>query len=133
MAEPMTASTGITLAVATATVPVLTIFGVPLGLRPEILVAGFGGALAAIILLNSVPGSGDTWREMLRTTARRMAVVLASSVTAGYLVPLSLLLANVPESLQLAGAFATGAGAQQALAKAVARFGGKQDKDGGAP
>jgi len=126
MAEPMTTSASLTLAAATVTVPVLTIFGVPLGLRPDILVAGFGGALAAIILLNSVPSTGDTWREMLRTTARRMAVVLASSVTAGYLVPLSLLLANVPESLQMAAAFAVGGGAQQALARAVGRFAGKE-------
>jgi hypothetical protein len=129
----MTTSASLTLAAATVTVPVLTIFGVPLGLRPDILVAGFGGALAAIILLNSVPSSGDTWREMLRTSTRRMAVVLASSVTAGYLVPLSLLLANVPESLQLAAAFAVGAGAQQALAKAVSRFAAGTEKQGDAP
>lgn len=131
MAEPMTTSASLTLAAATVTVPVLTIFGVPLGLRPDILVAGFGGALAAIILLNSVPGTGDTWRALLSTTWRRMAVVAASSITAGYLVPLSLLLANVPDSLQLAAAFAVGGGAQQALARAVGRFGG--GREGGAP
>ena len=59
-------------------------------------------------------------------------------MTAGYLTPLSLLLANVPESLLLAGAFAVGAGAQGVLARAVMRMQGveakKQDeKDGGTP
>jgi len=123
MAEPMTTSAaGVTFTLAAATMPVLTIAGVPLGLRPDLLVAGFAGALVAIVLLNSVPGSGDTWQHMLRTALRRMAVVLCSSLTAGYLVPLTLLLANLPESLLLSGAFAVGGGAQQILARVVARL-----------
>lgn len=124
MAEPTTTTATITMAAATVTMPVLTIFGVPLGLRPDLLVAGFAGALVAIILLNSVPGQGDTWRHMLRTTMRRMGVVLASSLTAGYLVPLALLVASLPESLLLSGAFAVGGGAQQVLAFLIRRLSG---------
>ena len=124
MAEPISTAgaAGVTFAAAAATMPVLTIAGVPLGLRPDLLVAGFAGALVAIVLLNSVPASGDTWDHMLRTAMRRMCVVLASSLTAGYLVPLALLLANLPDSLLLSGAFAVGGGAQQILARVVARM-----------
>lgn len=118
------------MAAATVTMPVLTIFGVPLGLRPDLLIAGFSGALVAIVLLNSVPGKGDTWQEMLRTALRRMAVVLASSLTAGYLVPLALLAANLPESLLLSGAFAVGGGAQQVLAFLIQRLSGKRTEVG---
>lgn len=113
-----------TLGAAVVTVPVIQIFGVPLGLRPDLLIAGFAGALAAIALLNTVPSTGDTWREMMRTAGRRMAVALASSLTAGYLTPLAMLLANVPPSLLLAGAFAVGAGAQGVLARAMLRMQG---------
>lgn len=124
MAEPLFTSAGLTLAASTAAVPIVYVFGVPLGLRPDLLMAGFFGALAAMALLNTVPSTGDTWREMVRTAARRMGVALASSLTAGYLTPLSLLLANVPESLLLAGAFAVGGGAQGALARAILRVRG---------
>lgn len=137
MADPFNAAgAGITLAAATTAVPVITLYGVSLGLRPDLLIAGFGGALGAIALLNTVPSTGDTWREMLRTAGRRLFVMLASSLTAGYLTPLSLLLANVPESLLLAGAFAVGAGGQGVLARAVVRMKGEDikqdDKAGGA-
>lgn len=116
-----------TLGAAVVTVPVIQIFGVPLGLRPDLLIAGFAGALAAIALLNTVPSTGDTWREMMRTAGRRMAVALASSLTAGYLTPLAMLLANVPPSLLLAGAFAVGAGAQGVLARAMLRMQGRTE------
>ncbi|MFZ5565972.1 MAG: hypothetical protein ACOY95_03115 [Pseudomonadota bacterium] len=129
MTTATTAAT-VTMAAATVTMPVLTIFGVPLGLRPDLLIAGFSGALVAIVLLNSVPGKGDTWQEMLRTALRRMAVVLASSLTAGYLVPLALLAANLPESLLLSGAFAVGGGAQQVLAFLIQRLSGKRTEVG---
>lgn len=72
MAEPATTTTAVTLAATTTAVPALTVAGIPLVLRPEILIAGFSGALVAIILLNSVPSSGDTWSELLRTTLRRL-------------------------------------------------------------
>lgn len=124
MAEP--ASTAVaTLAAASIVVPALTAFGVPLGLRPDLLVAGFSGSIVAIILLNSVPSTGDTWRELLRTTVRRIAVAVASSLTAGYLAPLALLVANLPESLLLGTAFAVGGGAQNVLMATIRRLSGQ--------
>lgn len=123
MPEP-TSSTVVTLAAATATVPVLTAFGVPLGLRADVLIAGFAGSLVAIILLNTVPGGSDTWRDLVRTTLRRMFVTLASSLTAGYITPLTLLLISVPEALMLGSAFAVGAGAQQVLMGTIRRLSG---------
>lgn len=116
MPEPtIPTAAAVTLASSSLAVPVVTAFGVSLGLRPDILVAGFAGAVVAMTLLNSVPSTGDTWRQLLRDSLRRMAVALASSVTAGYLTPLTLLVAQIPESLLLGGAFAVGAGAQRML------------------
>ena len=110
---------------AGAAVPALTAFGVPLGLRADILLAGFLGALAAIVLLNSVPSTGDTWRELLRTTGRRAGVAIASAVTAGYLTPS--MLDTFALSTVLSASFVVGASAQQALAIAIERFGRKGD------
>lgn len=124
MPEP-TSTAVATVAVATATLPALTAFGVPLGLRPELLVAGFAGALVAVVLLNSVPSSGDTWRELLKTTWRRIWVAVASSVTAGYLTPMAAAAAALSDATTLGMAFAAGAGAQQALRAAIERFGAK--------
>ena len=100
----------------------LTAFGIPLGLRPDVLVAGFGGALVAIILLNTVPTMGDTWRELGRTTLRRMFVALASSFTAGYLTPMALLVASFSDPMTLFVAFVVGAGAQKVLAAFIERI-----------
>lgn len=121
MPEPVSNATATVMA-ATAAVPALTAFGVPLGLRPDVLVAGFSGALVAIILLGSVPAEGDTWQHMIRTAFRRIFVALASSLTAGYLTPLALLLANLPDSLLLGLAFAVGGGAQRVLLSMINRF-----------
>jgi hypothetical protein len=112
---------GATLGAATAAVPSLVAFGVNLGLRPDILVAGFAGALAAIVLLGSVPAEGDTWRHLLRTTWRRVGVALASSLVAGYLTPMVALAAPMAEPLTLGVAFAVGAGAQRVLRNAITR------------
>lgn len=122
MPEPTMSTTTATLAAATAAVPVLTLAGVPLGLRTDVLVAGFAGSLVAIILLNSVPGDATNWRGWLRTTGRRLAVALASSLTAGYLTPLAMLVAHVPEPLLLGAAFAVGGGAQRVLTAMIARL-----------
>ena len=114
------------MSAATLAVPVLTAFGVSLGLRADLLVAGFSGSLVAIILLNTVPSTGDTWRELIRATRRRMSVACASSLTAGYLTPLAMLLANgLPEPLLLGCAFAVGGGAQQVLMFAIRRLSGQ--------
>lgn len=115
MPEPTASAAAATLAAATSTVPVLIAFGVPLGLRPDVLIAGFAGSVSAMALLVSVPAAGDTWRNLARTSLRRMAVALASSATAGYMTPLTLLAANVPEPLLLGMAFLVGAGAQHVL------------------
>lgn len=126
MPEPTTTAAGVlTVATATATSTMITAFGVSLGLRVDVLIAGFAGAIVAIVLLNTVPGSSDTWRELLRTTVRRMFVAFASSLTAGYLAPLSLLAAQLPDSLLLGGAFAVGGGAQQVLVFAIKRISGQ--------
>lgn len=111
---------------AGVSIPVLTAFGVPLGLRADVLIAGFFGSLVAIILLNSVPSTGDTWEQLLRTTLRRMFVAFASSVTAGYLTPLVLLMANMPDTLLLSVAFATGGGAQKVLMTIISRVTGQR-------
>lgn len=123
MAEPATTAVA-TLAAATAAVPLLTIFGVPLGLRADLLIAGFAGSLVAIVLLNSVPAEGDTFAHLCRTTLRRMFVALASSLTAGYLTPLAMLIATLPDSLVLGGAFAVGGGAQHVLTFLIRRLSG---------
>jgi len=121
MPEP-TSTAAATLAAAAATIPMISAFGVPLGLRADLLIAGFAGSLVAIILLNSVPSTGDTWRELVRATVRRMMVAFASSLTAGYLTPLAMLVAALPESLLLGAAFAVGGGAQQVLMFAIRRL-----------
>lgn len=123
MPEPTTTTTiaTATLSAAGITVPPLVFLGVNLGLRPDVLIAGFAGALVAIVLLGSVPSTGDTWRELMKTTGRRMAVALASSLTAGYITPITLLMANLPDPLLLGGAFAVGAGAQKALLRVIER------------
>lgn len=125
MAEPTstTVAAVATYAAAGLSVPLVSVFGVSLGLRADVLIAGFFGSLVAIILLNSIPSSGDTWQELLRTTFKRMFVAVASSVTAGYLTPLALLLASLPDALLLSAAFGVGGGAQRVLLILIARFG----------
>lgn len=116
MPEPTATAT---LAAGAAVVPVLSVFGVSLGLRPDELLAGFGGALAAIALLDTVPSTGDTWRELIRTSLRRVSFATASAVTAAYLVPLASLFTTIPTSAELGMCFVCGVGAQRFLRKAV--------------
>jgi NaMN:DMB phosphoribosyltransferase len=126
MPEPLSAGAA-TLVMTGVAVPMLTAFGVPLGLRTDVLLAGFLGAIAAIALLNTVPSTGDTWQQLVRTTWRRCFVSIASAVTAGYIVPTVVndhaALANL-----LSIAFVVGAGAQKFLAVAIERFGSKDGK-----
>lgn len=126
MAEPIQSTVAAATFVATSvSLPMLTVFGVPLGLRADLLIAGFFGSLVAIILLNSVPSEGDTLQHLVRTTLRRMFVAVASSLTAGYLTPLALLLASLPDPLLLSAAFAVGGGAQQVLLFVISRMSGR--------
>lgn len=122
MAEPTSAAVS-TLTMAGVAVPTLAVFGMQLGLRADVLLAGFLGALVAIVLLNTVPSTGDTWRELVRTTARRGFVAIASSATAGYLVPA--MLDHAAAATLLASSFVVGAGAQKILAMAIDKFGSK--------
>jgi Na+-translocating ferredoxin:NAD+ oxidoreductase RnfD subunit len=125
MPEPTTTTTiaATTLSAAGITVPPLVLLGVNLGLRPDVLMAGFAGAIVAIVLLASVPQEGDTWKHLLRTTLRRMFVSVASALTAGYLTPLLMLpAANPHEAIVLGTAFAIGAGAQRYLRKTLDRI-----------
>ena len=121
MPEPTTTAI-VTLGGAAVASTALTVLGVPLGLRADVLVAGFLGSLVAIILLNTVPTVDDTWRGLLRTSWRRMSVAFASSITAGYLTPLSLLVANVPEPAFLGMSLLIGAFAQQVLGSYARRY-----------
>ena len=127
--EPTT-SAAATLGGAAVSASAITAFGVQLGLHADVLIAGFFGSLVAMILLNTVPGNADTWRAMVRTSLRRLAVAWASSITAGYLTPLVLLLANVPPPLLLSMAFLLGAAAQRALIAMVARYWAQPEGEG---
>jgi len=116
MPEPTSTAAGIaTLAATAVSTTVVTAFGVPLGLRADLLVAGLSGGLGAVIILNTVPRSGDTWPELVRTTIKRMGVVMASSLTAGYITPMFAVASIVGEPWQLGAAFVIGAFSQRML------------------
>lgn len=144
MSEPtITTAAGATIAAAMTTVPPLVLLGVNLGLRADVLIAGFAGALVAIVLLNSVPSEGDNWQHLMRTTVKRMFVSLASSLTAGYFAPLFVFIvsriifpASEPnpallEALLLPTAFGLGAGAQKALRWTLDKFKSGKPAEGG--
>lgn len=125
MAEPSTTTAAVTIVAASASINVLTLFGINVGLRPDVLVAGFCGSIVAIVLLNSVPAAGDTWMHMIEATVRRMFVTIASSLTAGYLTPTVLAMVQPSDSSLLSAAFVVGCGAQQALMSVIKKwFGG---------
>lgn len=121
MPEPTSSVAGtVTLAVHAATVPVLTVAGVSLGLRADELLAGFAGSVAAMALLNTVPSSGDTLRELWNTSMRRISVAVGSAVFSGYATPLLALVNGIPDALLLSVAFIAGAGAQKLLSGLIA-------------
>lgn len=125
MAEPTTAAAAAatTLSAAGISVPPLVLLGVSMGLRPDVLMAGFAGAIVGIVLLSTVPSDGDTWQNLIGTTFKRMCVSIASALCAGYLTPLFLLpIADPAEPVELALAFVIGAGAQRFLRKAIDNF-----------
>lgn len=127
MPEPTTTLGAATLAATGTALPAIVAFGVPLGLRVDVLVAGFFGSLVAIILLNTVPSSGDTWLELLRTTLRRMFVTLASSLTAGYLTPIVVEVMHMSVPMVVFLAFVVGAAAQKVLAASIRKMEGSID------
>lgn len=100
----------------------LTALALQMGIKPELLIAGFSGSIVAIALLNTVPSSGDTWQHMLKTSLRRVSVSVASALCSAYCAPL------VPLSADphlLGAGFVVGAGAQTILAALIQRFAGK--------
>jgi hypothetical protein len=118
MTEPASAAT---ITATTVSVPVLSLFGVSLGLHPGLLIAGAFGAFVGIVLLNTVPGEGTPWWYAV---LRRVLVMAASAVTAGYLTPVVMSWASFTEPLQFAAAFIVGGSAQwtmQAVIKRVTR------------
>lgn len=119
MAEPTTTTAAALFIGSAAAVPMLTLFGMPLGLRADELLAGFAGALAAMVLLDSVPSTGDSLRELVRTTIRRVGVAVASAVLAGYCVPLIAALLGVPTAVELGLSFLLGGGAQRLFRAAI--------------
>lgn len=106
-----------------AALPSIVIWGVALGLRADVLLAGFAGSVVALAFFNTVPSRGDTWRALLETTFARMFWCLAGSLVAGYLTPLVLLFEGeklrIPESLMVGVAFVVGACAQKILARFI--------------
>lgn len=102
-------------------VPQIVINGFALGLRADVLLAGFAGSVAALAFFNAVPATGDTLGQLARTTLRRMWFCLASSLTAGYIAPLVLLLEGerlrIPDSLLVCAGFLVGVTAQRYLGK----------------
>lgn len=104
-------------------VPVLTILGVSLGLRPDILFAGFCGALVSILLLNSVPLVGEGVSARISNTVQRLFVALSSSVSAGYLTPLIVsIIPAMSEPWVLGSAFVIGGGARVMLQNFIKRY-----------
>lgn len=69
MPEPLPSAT-VTLATQALAVPALTVAGMGLGLRADVLLAGFCGAVAAMALLNTVPASHRPQQGRLRTGFR---------------------------------------------------------------
>lgn len=130
MPEPTTTTAAaITLAAGAAAVPMVTILGIPLGLRADLLIAGFGGSLAAISILNSTPAKDDTWLEAIKVAPKRIGVAIASSLTAGYLTPLILSFSSINDVWLMGGAFAIGCSPHLALLFGIKRVtGGNQEQ-----
>lgn len=122
MPEPTSTTAGFaTLASQAVAVPVLTAFGISLGLRVDVLLAGFCGSVAAMGLLNTVPSTGDSWRNLVRDTGKRFTVAVCSSLFAGYATPLLALINGIPPALLLSVAFVAGGGAQYLMGRLIAQ------------
>jgi len=84
MPEPTISTAGAAAAATAAVSPILVVAGVSVGLHAGDLIAGVVGAAAAILFFNAVPSTGDTWRELLRTSGKRVFFALVSAAFAGY-------------------------------------------------
>lgn len=129
MLEPTSTTVTVVAAAATASIPVLTILGVPLGIRVDWLMAGFLGALVGIILFDTVPTVGDSWQQLARNTFKRMFVMVASSLTAGYLTPIiALSFAAMVDPVLLGIAFGIGIAPKFIMGIVLKRFSGNTAK-----
>ncbi len=121
MADPIS-PTAATLGASGLTAVPLVVAGVSLGLQVDVLIAGLAGAVAAIVLLDTVPRSNDSWRELVRSTGKRVSVAVVSAAVSGYLSPVA---AAIVQAL-LPAASADSNGRTIALACALILGGGAQ-------
>jgi hypothetical protein len=135
MADLTITPAAVVVGTAAAASPVLVVAGVSIGLQANDLIAGIVGAVAAILWFDAVPSTGDSWRELLRTTRKRVGFALLSAVIAGYgcrvaaAIAIGLLasfmpperLATLAEPLQTLCALVIGGGAQRLFRAVVDR------------
>ncbi len=95
--EPISTTAGITFASGAATATAVQLLGVTLGLRPDLLFAGFIGVICAIFFLNAEPRSEDTFADLLKTSLRRLLLIVVSVLAACFIAPV------VPSFVTLSG------------------------------
>lgn len=125
MPEPVstTAVANLSFLAAGASGTAVTLFGISTGMDATMTLVGFIGSCCAMVLLNTVPASDDTWRDLLRVTWRRMFVGMASACTAAYITPVLLERAAEPSLATICGAaFIVGGSAQYILAAITRKF-----------
>ena len=128
MAEPTsTAAVAFTLVAGGAAIPVLHILGVPLGVRPDILMWGLMGGLIALIHIQAPPPKAGILQAMLIGMSWIFAL-LSSALTSGFIAPAVAIMLNavapiIPPDITLSmTAFIIGATAQQTLASVTERL-----------
>jgi hypothetical protein len=126
--EPIS-PTAFTFSVVTgsAAIPVLHVLGIPLGIRPDILMWGLIGGIIALIHLRAPPPSASVWRAVVAGLYLILSL-LASAVTSGILseaiaIMLHAAIPIIPPEVTLSmTAFVIGATSQQTLAAITSRF-----------
>lgn len=118
MADP-TSSTAAAVAVAA---PAVTIMGVATGLQPAMLLAGFVGAIIALIFMDAAGQPGDTAAVLVRTTIRRALVAAASALVAGYATPILIAFVPALDAGRFGVAAFVGGGAQPIFKALIARL-----------
>lgn len=125
MPEPVstTAVANLSFLAAAGSGTAVTLFGISTGMDATMTLVGFIGSCCAMVLLNTVPASDDTWKDLLRVTWRRMFVAMASACTAAYITPMVLERAAEPSLATICGAaFIVGGSAQYILAAVTRKF-----------
>lgn len=126
--EPIS-PTAFTFSVVTgsAAIPVLHVLGIPLGIRPDILMWGLIGGIIALILLRPPPPSSSIWRAVV-TGLYLILSLLAGAVTSGVLSQAIAIMFHaaipiIPIDITLSvTAFVIGAKSQQTLVAITSRF-----------